>query len=123
MKGKINKGKPEVDVNIKVKGNVGEVECQINLNDLDTIVELEKITEKQMEETVNLTIETLQKQYKSDIFGFGEAIHRSNPKEWKKLKEHWDEEFAGMTVNVKVDVKLVHTGTEGNSFLEKIEVK
>ncbi|WP_374965390.1 Ger(x)C family spore germination protein [Lysinibacillus sp. RS5] len=121
--GKINKGMPEVDVNIKVKGNVGEVECQINLNDLDTIVELEKITEKQMEETVKMAIETAQKQYKSDIFGFGEAIHRSNPKEWKKMKEQWDEEFLGVTANVKVDVKLVHTGTEGNSFLEKIEVK
>lgn len=123
MKGKINKGKPEVDVNIKVKGNVGEVACQINFNDQETIVELEKNTEKHMEETINLTIETLQKQYKSDIFGFGEAIHRSNPKEWKKIKEHWDEKFAEMTANVKVDVKLVDTGTEGNSFLEKIEDK
>lgn len=123
VKGKINKGMPEVDINIKVKGNVGEVECQINLNDLDTIVELEKITEKQMEETVNLAIESLQKQYKSDIFGFGEAIHRSNPKEWKKMKEQWDEEFPKLKANVKLDVKLVHTGTEGNSFLEKIEVK
>lgn len=123
MKGNINKGKPEVDVNIKVKGNVEEVECQINLNDQKTIVELEKNTEKQLEKTIMLTIETAQKQYKSDIFGFGEAIHRSNPKEWKKIKEQWDEEFSEMTANVKVDVKLVHTGTEGNSFLKKIEVK
>ncbi|MGE7930725.1 Ger(x)C family spore germination protein [Lysinibacillus xylanilyticus] len=123
IKGKINKGKPEVDVNIKVKGNVGEVECQMNLNDQETIAELEKNIEKQLEETIHLTIETAQKQYKSDIFGFGEAIHRSNPKEWKKIKEHWDEKFAEMTANVKVDLKLEHTGTEGNSFLEKIEVK
>ncbi|PJO43201.1 Ger(x)C family spore germination protein [Lysinibacillus xylanilyticus] len=123
MKGKINKGKPEVDINIKVKGDVGEVECLINLNKQETLVELEKNTKKYMEETINLTIETVQKHYKSDIFGFGEAIHRSNPKEWKKIKEHWDEEFAEMKVNVKVDVKLVHTSTEGNSFLEKLEVK
>jgi spore germination protein KC len=76
-----------------------------------------------MEETINLTIETAQKQYKSDIFGFGEAIHRSNPKEWKKIKEQWDEEFSEMTANVKVDVKLVHTGTVVDSFLEEIETK
>ncbi|MCH7320473.1 Ger(x)C family spore germination protein [Solibacillus sp. MA9] len=123
MKGKINNGEPEVDVNIKVKGNVGEVECQINLNDQKTIVELEKITEKEMEEIINQAIETVQKQYKSDIFGFGEAIHRSNPKEWKKMKEQWNEKFPELTANVKVDVELVHTGTVGNSFLEKIEVK
>lgn len=123
MKGKINKGKPEVDVNIKVKANVGEVECQINLDDQETIVELEKNTEKKMEETINLSIETVQKQYKSDIFGFGEAIHRSNPKEWKKIKERWDEEFPEMTANVKVDVKISHTGSVGNSFLEDIGVE
>jgi spore germination protein KC len=123
MKGKINKGKPEVDVTIKVKGNIGEVECQINLSEEKSIVELEKITKKKMEETINLTIETAQKQYKSDIFGFGEAIHRSNPKEWKKIKEQWDEEFSEMTANVKVDVKLVHTGTVVDSFLEELETK
>lgn len=123
VKGKINKGKPEVDVNIKVKGNVGEVECQINLSEQKTIVELEKITEKKMEDTINQTIETAQKQYESDIFGFGEAIHRSNPKEWNKIKEQWDEEFTELTANVKVDVKLRHTGTVGNSFLEEIEAK
>lgn len=123
VKGKINKGKPEVDVNIKVKGNVGDVECQINLSEQKTIVELEKITEKKMEDTINQTIETAQKQYESDIFGFGEAIHRSNPKEWNKIKEQWDEEFTELTANVKVDVKLGHTGTAGNSFLEEIEAK
>jgi spore germination protein KC len=41
MKGKINKGKPEVDVNIKVKGNIGEVECQINLSEEKSIAELD----------------------------------------------------------------------------------
>ena len=121
MKGKINKGKPEVDINIKVKGNVGEVDCQINLNDQETIVKLEKSTEKKMKENINLAIKNVQKQYNSDIFGFGEAIHRSNPKEWKKLKERWDEEFPEMTANVKVDVKLEHTETEGNSFLKEVK--
>ena len=124
MKGKINKGKPEVDVNIKVKGNIGEVECQINLTEQKSIVELEKITEKKLEETINMTIESVQKQYESDIFGFGEAIHRSNPKEWKKIKEQWrDEGFSELSANVKVDVKLQHTGTVSNSYLEDVKDK
>ncbi|WP_233260594.1 Ger(x)C family spore germination protein, partial [Paenisporosarcina sp. OV554] len=86
VKGKMNKGKPEVDINIKVKGNVGDIECPINLTEPKTITELEKITEKKLEDSINQTIESVQKQYESDIFGFGEAIHRSNPKEWKKIK-------------------------------------
>ncbi|MGE6486748.1 Ger(x)C family spore germination protein [Paenisporosarcina sp. NPDC076898] len=122
IKGKMNKGKPEVDVNIKVKGNIGDVECPINLSEQKTIVELEKIMKNDTEDTINQTIETVQKQYESDIFGFGEAIHRSNPKEWKKMKEQWDKGgFSELTANVKVDVKLQHTGTVGNSFLDDVK--
>lgn len=119
MKGKIIKGEPEVDINTKVRANVGELQCPIALNE-QTISEFEKITEKKIENTVNETIETLQQKYESDIFGFGSAIHRSNPKEWKKMKKHWDEEFPKLTTNVTVDVKINYTGTVGKSFLEEI---
>lgn len=123
VKGKINKGKAEVDVNIKVKGNVGEVECEIDLTKPETIDQLEKIYEKDLKEIISDTINTVQNKYETDIFGFGEAIHRSNPKEWNKMKENWDEEFSNLTVNVKVVMELQHTGTITNSFLEEIKDK
>lgn len=121
VKGYIRKGNPEVDINIKVEGNIGSVECKMNLNDLGTIAELEKIYEKEKIAIINKTIDTLQKKFKTDIFGFGEAIHRSNPKEWNKMKDHWDEEFSNLTVNVNVDLKILSTGTVNNSFLQKIK--
>ncbi|NYF24411.1 Ger(x)C family spore germination protein [Sporosarcina sp. JAI121] len=121
MKGKINKGEPEVDVNIQVEGNVGSVECHINLKEPVTIEELEKIYEKEVKESIDQTIETAQKQYKTDIFGFGQAIHRSNPKTWKKIKEQWDEKFTDMVVNVEVDLKLRRTGTVNKSFLKSLQ--
>lgn len=121
VKGSIDTGKPKIDINIKAKGNVGEVECKINLTEPRTIAELEIIYEKEVIEIINETIDTMQKKYKVDIFGFGDAIHRSNPKEWNKMKENWDEEFSNLTVNVKVDMKLHLTGTINNSFLEKIK--
>lgn len=110
-----------MNITINVEGNVGSVECHINLNELGTIDELEKIYEKDLRENINKTIVTLQKQYKSDVFGFGEAIYRSNPKEWNKMKDHWDEEFSKLMFNVEVDLKIVRTGTKDNSFLEKIK--
>ncbi|MET3656419.1 Ger(x)C family spore germination protein [Sporosarcina psychrophila] len=121
MKGKINKGKPEVNVTIEVEGDVGAVECHIDLTETKSIDALEKSYEKELKEIVRQTIETLQKQYKSDIFGFGQAIHRSNPKTWKKIKNQWDEEFTELTVNVEVDMKIRDTGTVSNSFLQKLE--
>jgi len=121
LKGNVKKGKPEVDIDMEVKGNIGAVECEINLTELETIKELEKITEKRLEDVVTKTIESAQNRYQSDIFGFGTAIHRFNPKEWEKLKGQWEEEFSDLKVNVKVDVKLQRMGTIDNSFLEKLK--
>ncbi|WP_313247713.1 Ger(x)C family spore germination protein [Sporosarcina ureae] len=121
MKGSINKGEPEVDIHIEVKGNVGEVQCSIDLTKPETIKEIQKIYEKEMKELIEQTIHSVQNEYQSDIFGFGEAIHRSNPKEWKKMKEHWDEKFTNLTVHVQVDMKSLRIGTLNNSFLRKIK--
>ncbi|MFJ8236168.1 Ger(x)C family spore germination protein [Ureibacillus sp. NPDC094379] len=120
IKGLLKNGKPEVNININAEGTVGAVECKINLTDLGTIEELEKKFEQDVKDNIYKTLDTLQKQYKADIFGFGDAIHRSNPKEWNKLKENWDEEFSNLTTNVEVDMKILRTGTTNNSFLEKI---
>ncbi|ARF18777.1 Ger(x)C family spore germination protein [Sporosarcina ureae] len=121
MKGSINKGEPEVDLHIQVKGNVGEVQCSIDLTKPETMNELQRIYEKEVKELIEQTIHSVQNQYQSDIFGFGEAIRRSNPKEWKKMKKHWDEKFTNLTVHVQVEMKDLRIGTLNNSFLRKVK--
>lgn len=121
VEGNIVHGKPEVNIHTKAEGKVGEVRCKIDLKDPETIQELEKNYEKEATRIINETIDVLQEEYQSDIFGFGEAIHRANPEEWNKIKENWDEEFSDLTVNVKVDMKIRLTGTVNSSFLEKLK--
>lgn len=122
VKGKVKNGKPEIDIKMQVNMNLGAVECKIDLTKPETIVELEKIYEKELKEVIEETLEVAQKQYGIDIFGFGDAIHRSNPKEWKKIKDQWDEEFfPELAVNIKVDAKLQQMGTVDETFLEKIK--
>lgn len=121
VKGNVNNGKPEININVKVQGNIGSVSCKVQLNDLKTIAEFEKSYEELAEKIGKEAIESIQKQYQADIFGFGEVIHRSNPKEWKQLKENWDEEFSNLTTNLKVDMKIHRTGTINNTFLEKLK--
>lgn len=121
VKGHVKNGKPEIDINVKVQGNIGSVTCKIDLQDLETIAELEKNFENQGEKLGQQAIETIQKNYNADIFGFGEAIHRSNPKEWHKLKDNWDEEFSNVTTNLKVDLKIHRTGTTNKTFLDKVK--
>ena len=120
VKGKVVNGTPEIDLNMQIGANIGAVECKIDLTKTETFAELEKIYEKELTEVLEETIEFAQNQ-SVDIFGFGDAIHRSNPKEWKNLKDHWDEEFSVMKVNIKVDSNFKRMGTVDKTFLEKIK--
>lgn len=119
--GYMKNGKPEVDIHSTVVGNVGAVECKIDLTKPETLAELEKIYTQTAKKIIKEAIETAQKEYKSDIFGFGDAFHRSNPKDWRKLKEQWDETFPDVTVNVNVDMKIRGIGTINKTFLEKLK--
>ncbi|MFE4241183.1 Ger(x)C family spore germination protein [Peribacillus butanolivorans] len=121
IKGKIKNGKPEIDLNIRVEGNLGEVECHIDLTKPETIEKLEKIYEKEAKKFFMNSIKQVQKNEKVDIFGFGEAIHRADPEAWKKLKKDWDKHFENLPVNIQVQGEIRNIGTVGNSFLEKIE--
>lgn len=120
MKGKVKKGKPEVDVEIRLEANVGEVECKdLDLTKTKTINEMEARSAEKIKEFAEKTIKKAQKKYKADIFGFGEAIHRADPKFWKQVEKNWDQEFPNLPVNVKVDFKIRRTGTVGQSFLKE----
>lgn len=120
-KGDFKDGKPEVNVKINVKGNIGSVDCNINLKKLSTIEELEKIYEQKITENIYKMFDTAQKKYRVDIFGFGEILHQSNPKEWNKIKYNWEDEFSTLTMNVQVKLEINSTGSIINSYSEKIK--
>ncbi|MBS4216242.1 Ger(x)C family spore germination protein [Neobacillus rhizophilus] len=116
------KGKPQGSVRIKVRGNVGEVECKgLDLTNPNSISYLEKASETALKEKIKLTIGHVQKNYQIDIFGFGEALYRSEPDAWKKYKKNWDQTFSEMPVTVKVDVSIRQTGTISNSPLNNMK--
>jgi spore germination protein KC len=102
-----------------VKENVGEVECTIDLTQMKTLRTLEQEAQQKIREITTRTIRTVQNDYETDIFGFGNAIHRSNPRAWKSLKQNWNRRFTEMDVQVKVKVKIKGVGTISQSFLKK----
>ncbi|MFH5185799.1 Ger(x)C family spore germination protein [Paenibacillus sp. TAB 01] len=123
VKGQVIDGNPVAEVYIRNEDNIGEVHCHIDLTDTQQLAALEKLAEKQVKELAENSIRVVQQKYRADVFGFGEVIHRSNPKEWERLKQNWDEHFANMRIVVKSDVKIRRLGTIGNSFIEEIKEK
>lgn len=119
VKGKLVDGKPHIDVLIRMEQNVAEVQCKIDLTKQETFVQLENISIKRLRNIIQMSLDKVQKTYKVDIYGFGEAIHRSEPKAWARLKKNWDEQFADLPVNIKLDIKIRRMGTIINSIIEK----
>jgi spore germination protein KC len=101
--------------------NVGEVNCRIDLTKPQTIAEIKEIADRTVKQFIDKAIGKMQKQYKVDIFGFGQAIHRAEPKLWKKIGKDWDAHFVDLPVNVKVDARIRRLGTVSNSFIEEMK--
>lgn len=119
VKGSVEEGKPQIDIEVKSEANIGSVECDIKLLETENVYDLEKKVEQKIKEQMEKVLKVAQKKYKSDIFGFGEAIHREDPKAWKELKKDWNEKFSNMSVNIDVDLKLRRLGTVNESFQSK----
>lgn len=87
VKGSVKDGQPQIDIEIRIEINIGEVQCSIDLLETKNIAEVERLANSKVEGFIDATVKKVQKKYKVDIFGFGDVIHRSNPKEWRKLKK------------------------------------
>ncbi|TNJ67954.1 Ger(x)C family spore germination protein [Paenibacillus hemerocallicola] len=121
MKGIVNNGKPAIHLTVRVEQNIGEVACTIDLNKVEMLDLLERQSEEKIKGFIAKTIQNTQKEFGADIFGFGEAIHRDEPKAWEKLQSSWNTIFPELPVQVRVEVKIKRTGTQSNSFLNKME--
>ncbi|WP_199613642.1 Ger(x)C family spore germination protein [Paenibacillus alkalitolerans] len=110
MKGKVVNGQPQIEIEVRTEENVADVECKIDLMKQGTIYELQSKEEEKIDKFMKQAIKKAQ-EFRSDIFGFGEAIHRADPRAWKKLKNGWDDHFADVKVNTKIDVNIRRLGT------------
>jgi spore germination protein KC len=106
-------GKPLIHINIRQEGYVGEVTCPIDLTKKEEITKLENEWERETKKQVMEAVKVAQSE-KSDIFGFGEAVSRENPKAWEKMKKEWNKTFAEIEVDVNVDAFIRLPGKRNN---------
>ncbi|WEG17968.1 Ger(x)C family spore germination protein [Alkalihalophilus pseudofirmus] len=122
IKGKIENDQPNIDINLKLEGNIGELKCDIDISNEHVLKELEELSENRLKDMLLTTIHTVQADYNSDIFGFGDVLHRSNPDKWKEIEGAWEDEgFQEVNVNVSVECNYNHTGTINRSFNSKFK--
>jgi spore germination protein KC len=101
----INNNTITMKVTIHEEGNIGEQSGPENLSKLIEVAALEKKIDEAIKNEVIAAVKKSQ-QLNTDVFGFGDAIHKKYPKQWKDLEGNWDELFKDIQVEVKVDARL-----------------
>ncbi|WP_281890335.1 Ger(x)C family spore germination C-terminal domain-containing protein [Paenibacillus sp. YYML68] len=102
-----------------VEANVGELQCGLDLRQTESIQVLEGAIAERVASIINSSV-VKAKKLRADIFGFGQTIRRSMPKEWRTMKQHWDDRFAELPVDISVQAKIRRTGTTNNSFIHEL---
>ena len=101
--------KDKIIINANAKGDIIEINCNIDIEDDKVIKDLEKKVEMKMKEHIESAIK-LAKKYQTDIFGFGNMYYKKYPKEYNKIKS-WNEEFTNIEIEVITDFKYTSKGT------------
>jgi len=100
-----------ITAKIKIK-QLSSIASQTGAENLGSKENLELVkseTEKIIKEQIEAVVKKSQ-ELGADIFGFGEKIHQTNPKEWKTLEGEWDSLYKNMRVEVEANVKIVGMG-------------
>ncbi|SHI86600.1 Ger(x)C family spore germination protein [Desulfofundulus thermosubterraneus] len=97
-------------VRIRVEGDMVEQQSREDLAKPEKIKTLESEMADELKKRATAALEKAQNEYGVDIFGFGDAFHRKYKKEWRDLKDRWDEEFSRAEVNIAVEAQIREIG-------------
>jgi spore germination protein KC len=117
-------GKVKFFITLIGKGTIKENNTNLDLKDEVNNKAIERALNQNVRKQVTQMISRVQKKYKTDVFGFGEAVHRKYPKEWKKIKVNWNRTFSEADIAVNVNVKVEQVGSTGPALqLKEREIK
>lgn len=103
----IKNGEWKILAKIRSEGSIVQNGTHLDVMSPTITKRIEKDLEKEIKQRINLSVIQVKKGMNADAFGFAEAFHRKYPKEWQKVKDHWDEIIpqVDMKINIKTRVR------------------
>lgn len=102
-----------VNLRLEGVGSLVENNSRLDISRPANLAAVRTALERSIEEQVRRVVEKLQKQYRTDSIGIGREIYRDHPKQWKRLMEDWDTEYAEAEVSVSVKLSIMGAGMAG----------
>lgn len=108
---KITNGQFHLDIDIRIKGVLGEELQGIELTELDAKDAIERACSSRVEEYIKTAMDKAQKELRVDNFAIKKLVYIKYPDIWKEIEDDWDQDvFPNISYSVKVDTNLVRTG-------------
>lgn len=118
----INNDEIEMKVSIATEASVYENTSKLDLSDVEIIHYIEDLYAKDINNIIQLSLKKVQKELKTDVYGFGSIIYGDYPKLWEsQYKSHWNEKFSTIKVNITCNVLVLETGYDSKSSTIKEE--
>ena len=108
---KMTEGSPSILIKVGALGNLGETQEFFDpMESQETWISMERRMAEVIRYEIQAALDIAKYEFNSDIFGFGAEISRKYPKEWRALKDKWDEEFPKLDVEIEVETSLRRSG-------------
>lgn len=104
---------PKVKIKTTIHSSIQEISCDRNLEDVNTIKEIETLSKNTINDLIDKGIK-LAKKYQTDIFGFGKKIYKKDYKYWNKIKDNWSTIFENIEYEIETEVDLESKGNITN---------
>jgi len=105
----IKDGQVYMTLKLEVESYLFDNQARISPDKPEELSRVEEAQSKEVRRQVEAALKKAQEQYKVDVFGFGEAVHRKYPREWKQMEKNWPELFPNVPVKVQVKSLIQHT--------------
>jgi len=107
------------DANIKLEGRLYENESELDISDPNAIHFIEGLAKEKLNKEVNTVLYKLQKEFNSDIYGFGAAFRRKYHRQWdEQLKDDWNNIYPNLQIKLNIDITISRIG-----FVTKLDKK
>jgi spore germination protein KC len=107
------------EIGMMIQADVKFNISQHDINRKISVVEVDKLNQevaKYLKENSQKFIKKLQKEFQSDLLGFGEKVYRKYPKFWLENRGDWNMIFPKISVMVEVKAEMENTGQIIDSF-------
>ncbi|MED1472731.1 Ger(x)C family spore germination protein [Bacillus salipaludis] len=106
----IKNGKWKILVKVSSEGTIVQNGSNLDVMSPTITKRVEKELEQDIKQRINISLKQVKQGMNIDAFGFADAFHRKYPKEWEKVKNHWDVVLPKVEVKININTRIRRPG-------------